>query len=345
MGAWHPAAVFAKIAEQSGRYWGANRSREWETMNRYWKQGAVLALMAVLTAGAAKAEAPGLWAVYDSALRDAKYIDLTHAFEPVQPVWPGFGNAKFKPATAGRQIEGYVEPGEEFTYEKHGFVATAYDLPTDQYGTQLDPPAHWNPLGATISDIPATFSIRPLAVIDIHHKVAEDAGYALQVSDIEAWEKRHGRIPEGSVVMVRSDWHKRWKDIERFNKKPFPGVGLDALKFLHQERDILFHGHEPLDTDSTPTLEGEHWLMHHNFAQAEGVANLDQVPEAGALIIIGFAKPKGGTGGYARYVAVAPPDWPHGVTIGEAPGAPLPTQPSPLKRDDHGVMRPSGAAK
>jgi kynurenine formamidase len=51
------------------------------------------------------------------------------------------------------------------------------------------------------------------------------------------------------------------------------------LKFLHEKRHILFHGHEPLDTDTTPTLEGEHWLMHHGYTQAEGVANLDQVPE------------------------------------------------------------------
>ena len=109
--------------------------------------------------------------------------------------------------------------------------------------------------------------------------------------------------------MVRSDWYKNWADIARFNQKPFPGVSLDALKFLHLERKILFHGHEPLDTDTTPTLEGESWLMHNHFAQAEGVANLDQVPEAGALIVIGFAKPLGGTGGYARYVAIAPADW------------------------------------
>ena len=76
---------------------------------------------------------------------------------------------------------------------------------------------------------------------------------------------------------------------ERFAAKPFPGVSLDALKFLHLERRILFHGHEPLDTDTTPTLEGESWLLHNHFTQAEGVANLDQVPEAGALITIGFA--------------------------------------------------------
>ena len=291
--------------------------------------------------GLAGDQQPGLWGTYYNVLQDAKYIDLTHAFEPVQSVWPGFANAKFKPAKAGKAIEGYVEIGQEFTYKKHGFVATAYELPTDQYGTQLDPPAHWDDRGATISDIPATYAIRPLLVIDIHAKVAKDAGYHLQVEDIQVWEKKHGRIPQGSVVMVRSDWHKRWTDTQRFNQKPFPGVSLDALKFLHLERKILFHGHEPLDTDTTPGLEGEYWLMHNHFAQAEGVANLDKVPESGALIVIGFAKPKGGTGGYARYIAVAPKDWAHGVSVTEMPGAPLPIQSHPLKRDENGVMRPT----
>ena len=75
------------------------------------------------------------------------------------------------------------------------------------------------------------------------------------------------------------------------------------------------------------------------------MANLDQVPEAGALITIGFAKPLGGTGGYARYVAIAPADWSHGVTVAQAPGAPLPKQPAPLRRDDRGVLRPEPGAK
>jgi kynurenine formamidase len=289
----------------------------------------------------AQEEQHPLWQAYDDIFKSAKYIDLTHPFEPTQAVWPGFGTAKFKPAVAGNKIEGYVDVGDEFTYEKHGFVATAYELTTDQYGTQLDPPAHWEPMGATISDIPATYAIRPLAVINIAGKVAQDEGYHLQIADIEAWEAEYGTIPEGSVVMVRSDWHKRWEDIARFNQKPFPGVALDALKFLHNERKILFHGHEPLDTDTTPTLEGEAWLMHNHFAQAEGVANLDQVPEAGALVVIGFAKPLGGTGGFARYVVIAPSDWPHGVSIDEVPGVPLPMQEHPLKRDRTGVMRPS----
>jgi kynurenine formamidase len=310
-------------------------------MRRY-KLIATAAAIAFMTAASALAqEKHPFWDIYESSFKAAKYVDLTHAFEPVQPVWPGFGHAKFKPAVAGADLGDYAKKGDEFTYEKHGFVATAYELPTDQYGTQLDPPAHWDNLGATISDLPASFTLRPLVVVDIHEKVAADPAYHATIDDVKAWEAKHGRIPEGAVVMIRSDWYKKWEDTEHFADAPFPGVKLETLKFLHLERKILFHGHEPLDTDTTPTLEGEAWLMHNHFAQAEGVANLDQVPEAGALISIGFAKPKGGVGGYARYIAICPPDWSFGVSVIEAPGAPLPKQPHPLKRDANGVLTPT----
>lgn len=302
---------------------------------------AVAALAAACASPQEKKETNSFWELYESTFKSAKYVDLTHAFEPVQAVWPGFGQAKFKPAIAGADLGDYAKKGDEFTYEKHGFIATAYELSTDQYGTQLDPPAHWDNLGATISDLPASFTLRPLVVIDIHDKVAQDPGYHATIDDVKAWEAEHGTVPAGSVVMFRSDWYKKWSDVENFAKKPFPGVKLDTLQFLHNERKILFHGHEPLDTDTTPTLEGEAWLMHNHFAQAEGVANLDQVPEAGALIAIGFAKPKGGVGGYARYIAICPPDWRYGVSVLEAPGAPLPKQPHPLKRDANGVLVPT----
>ncbi len=77
-------------------------------------------------------------------------------------------------------------------------------------------------------------------------------------------------------------------------------------------------------------------------AQAEGVRNLDLVPEAGGLLSIGFARPLGGSGGLARFVAIAPADWPHGATVLQQPGAPLPQQPAPLRRDAEGVLRPGG---
>ncbi len=305
------------------------------------RTAAVAAAAIGLLASPALAEDHPLWQLYENTFKSAKYIDLTHAFEPVQPVWPGFGAAEFRPATAGQDLGDYAKKGDEFTYEKHGFIATAYNLTTDQYGTQLDPPAHWDEFGATISDIPASFTLRPLVVVDVHEKSLADPGYQATADDVKEWEAEHGPVPEGSVVMFRSDWYKNWGDLENFAKAPFPGVRLDALKYLHLERKILFHGHEALDTDTTPNLEGEYWLMHNHFAQAEGVANLDKVPEAGALIAIGFAKPKGGVGGYARYIAIAPADWPHGVSVLEVPGAPLPKQEFPLKRDANGVLRPT----
>jgi kynurenine formamidase len=133
--------------------------------------------------------------------------------------------------------------------------------------------------------------------------------------------------------MVRSDWSKAWPDPKLAALTVFPGVSLDALKFLHGERHILFHGHEPLDTDTTPTLEGEAWLMHNGYAQAEGVANLDQVPETGCLVIIGFPKFQGGVGGYARFIAICPARWSHGVAVGEVPEAPLPKSDKILQWD------------
>jgi kynurenine formamidase len=310
-------------------------------MRRLMWIGVFVCLLVLLIGCGHTSKQTDLWGMYESQLKNCKYVDLTHSFSPTIAVWPGFGNAKFKPTTAGADMPGYISIGEEFEYGKHGFIATAYEIPTDQYGTQLDPPAHWEEYGATISDLPATYAVRPLVVIDIHAKVAQDEGYHCSVEDIKAWESKYGRIPAGSVVMVRSDWHKRWEDTARYNKKPFPGVGLDALKFLHLERNILFHGHEPLDTDTTPTLEGEYWLLHNHFCQAEGVTNLDKVPEAGALIAIGFAKPLGGSGGYARYIAICPPDWKYGKSVLEAPGAPLPKQPHPLRRDANGVLVPT----
>jgi kynurenine formamidase len=292
----------------------------------------VALLLALATAPAVVAQDNGLWSVYEQSLKGAKYIDLTHVIAPDVPVWHGFGPSKFERARAAADIEGFARKGDVFTYEKHGLEATQYALTTDQLGTQLDPPAHWAPEYPAIDELPPTYAVRPLVVISIVDKVARDPGYHLQVADVESFEKQHGRIPAGSVVFVRSDWSKKWPDRALVAARPFPGVSLDALKFLHLQRHILFHGHEPLDTDTTPTLVGEHWLMHNGYAQAEGVANLEGVRPTGCLVTIGFPKLKGGTGGYARYVAICPPGTPAGVTIGEA-DAPLPKSAKPLHWD------------
>ena len=97
--------------------------------------------------------------------------------------------------------------------------------------------------------------------------------------------------------------------------------------------------HEPLDTDTTPKLEGEYWLMHNGYTQAEGVANLDKVPEIGCLVVIGYPKFAGGLGGYARYIAICPADWKYGVSVGAVPEAPLPKSDKILQWDAKQGMR------
>ena len=292
---------------------------EEKVMKRFRFLGFIIVFCAIISWSIAIAQPipnPPLWQVYQQSLKSAKYVDLTHTITPTIPVWPGFGQPKFS-ATSDPKT------GKAYTYAADGFEATHYDLPTDQLGTQLDPPAHWNPDYPAIDELPPTFAVRPLVVIPIQDKVAQDPNYSLQVRDILTWEQQHGRIPEGSVVFVRSDWSKEWPNPKLATLKDFPGVSLDALKFLHLERKILFHGHEPLDTDSTPTLEGEAWLLRNGYTQAEGVANLDRVPETGALVTIGYPKLQGGLGGYARYIAICPPNWGYGVSVGQIPEAPL----------------------
>src|SRR5919197_266866 len=166
--------------------------------------GAAVAVVAATTdAAQAKAGSTGLWQVYEQSFKTARYIDLTHEITPDIPVWKGFGPGKFSPT---------VDPktGKPYTYKKDGFEATAYRLATDQFGTQLDPPAHWAPEYPAIDELPPTYAVRPLVVISIVPQVRTNPKYALQVSDIRAFEQRNGRIPEGAVVMVRSDWSKKW---------------------------------------------------------------------------------------------------------------------------------------
>src|SRR4029078_3831662 len=143
------------------------------------------------------------------------------------PVWKGFGPAKFSPT---------VNPltGQPYTFAADGFEATHYDIATDQFGTQLDPPAHWAPEYPAIDELPATYAVRPLVVISIVPQGRRDPKYALQVSDVQAFEQRYGRIPSGAVVMVRSDWSRKWVENDAAKAKAraaspiFPGVTLCA---------------------------------------------------------------------------------------------------------------------
>ncbi|MFZ0495804.1 MAG: cyclase family protein [Methylocella sp.] len=227
------------------------------------------------------------------------FVDLTHAFGPDTPVWSGFGQARMSPASDPKTHEPY-------TIEKDGFRATYYEM-VGQYGTHVDPPAHFAKDGITMDKIPLEEMILPLVVFDATPYLAADPSHAFSVTDLRAWEEQNGRVPSGAFAALRTGMSKEFeKDPEKFKRTPFPGWSLEAVKFLVEERGITAIGHESLDADTTEKMATETYLLTSGHYQIEVMANLDKVPAKGALIVVSWPKVKDGLGFPARAFAILP---------------------------------------
>lgn len=230
-----------------------------------------------------------------------KLVDLTHSFSASTPVWSGFGQASITPAKDPKT-------GQPYTIEKDGFRANYFSM-VGQYGTHVDPPAHFDAHGATVDSIPLNQMILPLVVFDSTGLLHKDPNHALSVNDILAWEKVHGRVPSGSFAALRTDMSRDWDtNPARFKRSPFPAWSLAAVQFLIEQRGVVAIGHESLDTDTTPRMDSETWLLQHGHYQIEAMAHLDQVPATGAVLIAMWPKVKNGDGFPARVMAVVPAD-------------------------------------
>ncbi|QDU60890.1 Putative cyclase [Planctomycetes bacterium Pan216] len=242
-----------------------------------------------------------------SRLKSCRYVDLTHAFEPGSPHFPGFPDEVRETIYAHREGEGTL--GSGFLVHRYAHVG--------QWGTHADPPNHFIDGGASLDAIAVDDMMLPLAVLDIHERVAGDPDSIATLDDVRAWEARHGAIPAGGFVALRTDWSKRWpdpvamKNADDDGTAHYPGWGPDALAYLFQERRIIAVGHETTDTDpGTSTSRGdyamERYVLMHGRYQIELLANLDQVPESGAIVVAAFPKPKDGSGFPARVFAICP---------------------------------------
>ena len=242
------------------------------------------------------AQAQGSLADAYAIIASKKFVDLTEAFSPTTPVWKGFGQATLSAASDPVTHQPY-------TIEKDGFRTTFYSM-VGQYGTHIDPPAHFDLKGATLDQIPLKEMILPLVVFDATPLLAKDPNHALNVADINAWEKSHGPIPKGAFAALRTDMSKDWTaNPERFKRYPFPAWSLEAIRFLFEQRGVTAIGHEALDTDIKETLDSEAWLLKQGHWQ---MANLDQVPATGAVIVVTWPKVENGFGFPARAFAILP---------------------------------------
>jgi kynurenine formamidase len=236
-----------------------------------------------------------------AVIKAHRFVDLTHDFAPGIPHWKGASDERVTTL---------------YTVEKDGFHIEEF-CHVGQWGTHVDPPAHFHVGLRSVDQIDPSEMVLPLVVLDVHQKVAANPDYVLSLNDVRAWERRHGRIPKGAFVAMRTDWSKRWPDDAALANRDgagvfhYPGWSLAVLKLLYEQRGITASGHETTDTDpglatTRDDYSLESYVLQTNHYQIELLANLDQVPEAGGIVIVSFPKPRGGSGFPARVIAIVP---------------------------------------
>ena len=264
---------------------------------------ASLAVLAVVSTPGARGAAPAVPPAPD--LRTARVVDLTHPFDERTPYWPtatrGF---ELAPVHYGRTEAGYFYYAYSFCAPEHG-------------GTHLDAPIHFGEGRWTADQIPVERLVRPAVVIDVAAASAADADHRLTADELQTWEARHGRIAEGTIVLLRTGWSARWPDKKRYlgddtpgdaSRLHFPSYGAEAARILVADRKVAALG---VDTASIDPGSAKDFPVHQIVAAAnvpgfENLAGLDALPPTGAWVIALPMKIAGGSGGPLRAIALVP---------------------------------------
>ena len=91
-----------------------------------------------------------------------------------------------------------------------------------------------------------------------------------------------------------------------------PGWSLEALRYIYETRSAAANGHETIDTDASALaaaagdLACERYVLSQGKLQVELLDNLDQVAQAGAVVLVAFPRISGATGLPARVWAITP---------------------------------------
>jgi len=235
---------------------------------------------------------------------EKKLLDLTYPLDEQAVFWPTNKPFTWEKAAWGKTAKGYWYASGDFSMSEHG-------------GTHIDAPIHFGEGKQSVDAIPLQNLVAPAVVIDVRAAVEQDRDYRLTVRDVEAWESRHGRIPSGAVVVMLTGWGKRWPDKSRYlgsntpsNPKTlhFPGFSKEAAELLLTQRKVDGIG---IDTPSIDYGPSQDFVVHQIVNGAdryglENIANLEQLPPKGALLVSLPIKIKGGTGGPVRIIAILP---------------------------------------
>ena len=248
-----------------------------------------------------------MYKLWDALTEWKKYrwVELSHSMNNDSPYWAGIPEGS---VDLGRVVFDWGNPMLECQIQPFKFPG--------QFGTHVDFPGHFvkdAPLSERYGVGQMAF---PLCVVDITAKVAEDPHYAVTAQDIRDYEARYGDIPDGAFVALRTDWSKRWPDMNALSgiaedgSENFPGWSLEALRYIYETRNAAANGHEALDTDASAEaakagdLACERYVLEQGKLQIEVLCNLDQVAPAGAVLFAAWPRFEGATGLPARVWAV-----------------------------------------
>lgn len=237
-----------------------------------------------------------------------QWIDLSYDLSSETVYWPTAEPFKLDTVSAGMTEKGYYYSAYQFCAAEHG-------------GTHIDAPIHFAEGRKTVDEIPLSQLIAPAIKIDVSQKALADRDYQISKEDFSAWESAHGKIPDGSIVLLQTGYGQYWPDrvkylgtakrgTEGVAELHFPGLHPEAAAWLVSNRKVSAIG---LDTASIDYGQSQNFashvtLMGQNVPAFENVANLEKVPTVGAQIIALPMKIKGGSGGPLRIIAFLPDD-------------------------------------
>jgi D-alanyl-D-alanine dipeptidase/kynurenine formamidase len=239
-------------------------------------------------------------------LGHARVIDLTYPFDRETLYWPNSPSGfELQKLAWGRTDAGFFYAANAFCAPEHG-------------GTHLDAPSHFAKDHWTADEVPVERLVAPGVVVDVTDAVSRDRDYRATAADVRRFEARHGTIPAGAIVLLRTGWGVYWPnrglyfgdDVPgRTTDLHFPSYGRDAAELLVRDRRVAAIG---VDTPSIDYGPSEDFVVHRITSAAdvvglENVAHLDQVPETGAWIVALPMKIGGGSGGPLRAIALLPP--------------------------------------
>jgi kynurenine formamidase len=245
---------------------------------------------------------PDYSAVFDGS--GGHWIDLSYAYSDETIYWPTADGFRLDEVAYGETDSGYFYSAYNISTAEHG-------------GTHLDAPIHFARDGLSSEQIPLDRLIAPAVVVDVSARATPD--YRIDVADLEAWERAHGRIPNGAILLLRTGWGEHWPDRQSYlgterrgpeaiSELHFPGIHEDAARWIRDHRNIAAVGIDTasLDYGQSSEFEAHVIICGANIPGFENVANLQQLPEQGAFVVALPMKVTGGSGGPLRIVAFVP---------------------------------------